>query len=1231
MSDPISTPVRAVSELTPDHILTAVTKTQNSGFSIKFNENIQLEFVLVRLDEGWGDNYPGAGGLAELLYFGRFLQKRSVRRVAAANDNTCLAKAVILGTAHRDLQDARAKHPKGSEEVKTAEKRYKLLGNNLGLNRPLTTAVNQLYKNAGVPLGKIGDIADLEKFDQVLGICSKVISIEDGLKFVPKKYAGKKYVYLCYSRAPGQTVGHYDLVTNVRAFFSKRFYCEECDVSYSNLADHQCDCGADLCVACFDKKCFKNFVSFQSCESCKLQTWSEECRKRHKLLQCSRKWRCERCRTRLFRTKILDDQTGSFRLQSDLEMDQSHRCHYYFCYECKNEVPDDHRCYIKKKSYAPHIQKYLFFDFETDQSSGEHVVNYIHFKYFEESETVRMPPHDHAEWKGEWVDVEMKGDGCLNDFLKLLTTDKKFAGYTCIAHNLRGFDGIFILRTLLENGVKPGIIVKGQKIMMMRVGKKLRFIDSFNFLPMGLAKLPAAFGLKCGSKGYFPHFFNRPENWDYIGPIPAVEYYGMDQMSCAEKAKFLTWYKDQDGKVFNFQEELAYYCRQDVEILAASCLAFRKLMCQETGCDPFAYVSLASVCSAVFMTKFMKPNTIARVPPSGYANAKFSDEALEWLEYVRRNLKVKDLRHAANGGEVRIGNYRADGFDKTSNTIYEYYGCFHHGCPKCFPEANTRNPDTRKRLKKVYMETLERESVFRSMGFQVKSVWACEWKRLKTEDPEAQLAIKELDIPSPLNPRDAFFGGRTETFKLFSTEAPISYVDYVSLYPFTQMKRPYPIGHPEIILDNFRPLEEYFGIIKCKILPPDRLHIPVLPIHSGRTRKLIFALCRTCAECAQTEPCQHDETERAMVGTWFSEELKLAVRKGYKILKIYSVWHFEEKSKGLFAGYVRTFYKKKLLSSKPPYQSEEEMANYIKQVEAKEGIKILDIKSFEENPGMRQLTKLMLNNLWGRFGMQENMSKSTFVGSFQELAKLLQNEDIEVQGLRVISEKQVQVIHRSKDLDHLATAKDTNIFIAVATTAWARIHLYEALDKVHDRVLYCDTDSVIYARGETNLETGHFLGEMTDELDSGDEITEFVSPAAKNYAFKTRNGSCVVKVKGFTMNCVNAPVFTFENMKRVVLGCVSFAAESERMEILPMKRRKLDVMKLRDEFALDHRESKGASALAGGRGISVYNPVRIFRTRDWKVIQKPEQKLYSFHFDKRIVLNDMSTLPFGWK
>lgn len=94
----------------------------------------------------------------------------------------------------------------------------------------------------------------------------------------------------------------------------------------------------------------------------------------------------------------------------------------------------------------------------------------------------------------------------------------------------------------------------------------------------------------------------------------------------------------------------------------------------------------------------------------------------------------------------------------------------------------------------------------------------------------------------------------------------------------------YPVGHPQIITEQFGDIDEYFGIVQCRVIPPFGLFLPVLPYRC--LKKLMFPLCRTCTETQQKTKCYHEDCERALTGTWVSEELKLAKKKGYKITHV---------------------------------------------------------------------------------------------------------------------------------------------------------------------------------------------------------------------------------------------------------------------------------------------------------------------------------------------------------
>jgi hypothetical protein len=124
------------------------------------------------------------------------------------------------------------------------------------------------------------------------------------------------------------------------------------------------------------------------------------------------------------------------------------------------------------------------------------------------------------------------------------------------------------------------------------------------------------------------------------------------------------------------------------------------------------------------------------------------------------------------------------------------------------------------------------------------------------------------------------------------------YVDVYSLYPYVLKYKPFPIGHPQIITSDFEDVNQYFGLMRCRVFPPRGLYHPVLPYKTGG--KLLFPLCRMCAEHRDLGPddrCLHTDAERSLTGTWVTFELHKALEMGYRLDQIYEVWHFPRAAK----------------------------------------------------------------------------------------------------------------------------------------------------------------------------------------------------------------------------------------------------------------------------------------------------------------------------------------------
>ena len=364
----------------------------------------------------------------------------------------------------------------------------------------------------------------------------------------------------------------------------------------------------------------------------------------------------------------------------------------------------------------------------------------------------------------------------------------------------------------------------------------------------------------------------------------------------------------------------------------------------------------------------------------------------------------------------------------------------------------------------------------------------------------------------------------------------------------------------------------------------------------------MFPLCATCSDSLQQSPCFHTDKERALTGTWVTMELQKAIQMGCRLLKIYEVWHFDEismydpdtKEGGLFAPYVNAFLKMKQEASDWPVwcKTDEQKHDYIKSYFDREGIQ-LEWHEIQKNPGLRALAKLMLNSFWGKFGQRPNMTKTTHITDPSEYFEMMTRDDVEVNSANFVSEEMVEVQWQNTE-NFVEPSGRTNVIIAAYTTAHARLKLYELLESLDRRVLYYDTDSVIYvSQGEWEPIIGDYLGELTNEIDSKNHISAFVSGGPKNYAYTLarpyKNGNTTFcKVHGITLNYRNQSIVNFDRM-----------------------------------FQMVHN--------IGPSKVLVTDPYKISRSKKTMNIEtKQENKFYQVVYTKRVQVNNFDTLPYGY-
>jgi len=654
------------------------------------------------------------------------IDKSSIK-VIRNTDNFCLVRAIIVGKAYAD---------------KDHNARKLLRPNNRILNEKTLKIVEQLQ----LPNRQCG-IEQVKKIEALLRDYQIMIIDEEGVAkdplYLNKNHNFKKFIYISFNQ------NHFNVITSMRSFTRSNYYCDVCKKGYHILANHTC---SNTCIACKRTNCDKSSHKMK-CFQCKRLYNNADCLKLHNAHFCPAKLICTDCGRKKNYNHVCEDN-------------------FRWCSICKSSVPiNDHKCFIQQENIEKELKNvckgFIFFDYECTVVQNKHIPNLI---------MARKIYLDKNDLEKYTQDPQMFTFNNNNDFCKWLLEHEHFIA---IAHNMKGYDGSFIMQYFLNNlksdDSLPECLITGTKTLSMK-HRKLKIIDSYSFLPMALEKFSATFNLTELKKGFFPHKFNVEKNFDYIGRYPEKSYYGSEFFSAKKKDEFDIWYETIKNGEFNFQHELHSYCWSDVELLTQGCLQFRQHIISQTkkdehdrGVDPFqTSITIASMCNYIFRRNFMQFESIGIIPENGYnCKIKTSIKCRQWLKYLMHRDNIH-INHACNGGEVTRGKYFLDGYDTTNNTIYEFHGCFWHGCLVChYP--HTWNSVKQQTMYTLNEATKKRINEIRNMSpnTTIVEIWECDFDEQLKNNQNLRDFVEQNQIKPRLLPRDALYGGRTEAIKLY--------------------------------------------------------------------------------------------------------------------------------------------------------------------------------------------------------------------------------------------------------------------------------------------------------------------------------------------------------------------------------------------------------------------------------------------------------------------------------
>ena len=636
---PISLPFCSLEELTTEKVLSQVERVVQSNEEFQLNDTVNIDILRVEMPQGRGKSKRTTYDLRE------YLKKKQTVITINNKDNYCLARALAVSIARIEKDSRYDDIARSSRHIQ--------------FERALA-----LHQAAGVPFDIPCGLKEVDLFQQHLVNYQIIVVSGDqnnAIIYPPHPPANpnpEKSIYLYYQ------ANHFDVITKLPGFLNTNYFCHQCHKGYDHTTDHLCD---GMCKSCRGVGCTLENNGI-ICKECDRLFKNQECYDRHKQepingggrTVCQAVRKCPKCRNSM-----------------DVRKLNKHECvDNEKCPTCKvNRNPGDpnHKCYMQQEQVKeePSYAQLLFFDFECNQERGIHEPN-LCVVYDEEKEVATF-----------------RGKNTVRDFCEWLFTPEHDKSIV-IAHNFQGYDSYFILNHLNQHAIPYDVIYNGAKCMTLTTKTRerrtlfaieIKFIDSLNFIPMALARFPKTFGLDELCKGYFPHYFNKDENQEYVGPIPCQDDYGANYMKPEAREKFLTWHQEQveNNYMFDYQHEILKYCRSDVDILAQCCKLYREMFMHvtdttldDTGLDPFdKAITIAAYCMQVYRTKFLKKDTIALLPQHQELKRKQSHEALQWLSYTAEKEGIR-IQHHRNGGEKRVGRYSLDGYCEETHTAYEY-------------------------------------------------------------------------------------------------------------------------------------------------------------------------------------------------------------------------------------------------------------------------------------------------------------------------------------------------------------------------------------------------------------------------------------------------------------------------------------------------------------------------------------------------------------------------------
>ena len=323
--------------------------------------------------------------------------------------------------------------------------------------------------------------------------------------------------------------------------------------------------------------------------------------------------------------------------------------------------------------------------------------------------------------------------------------------------------------------------------------------------------------------------------------------------------------------------------------------------------------------------------------------------------------------------------------------------------------------------------------------------------------------------------KEAYFGGHTDMYIpagpiattngtnksedkaiVVQDNPSIYHYDVNSLFPSVMQDNKYPtklfakfIGDIRYF-DRFSNLwEDMLSICRVRVTAPYNISNPLLPFRDVKSGRVIYP-------------------DGTWTGMYTSVEIKNAEKYGYEF-EILSGYIFS--SEDLFSNYVNSIYKMKESSSK--------------------------------GTAMYTISKLLLNSLYGRFGLNPKLDKYMITSKKDMENKLAKDLPF--------LEERIDFGNLSMCSFHGKSINSSNVAIAIFVTAYARTYMSQFFNVKGLSLYYTDTDSLFFDKPlPTHLCDDKKLGLL--KLES--VYTNFIATNAKSWLGVDSYGNSICKMKG---------------------------------------------------------------------------------------------------------------------